>query len=426
MLGDINQFPHHVKLGGFGYVGNDGKPIVTNSLLQGDSHQSTTRTSAMNHHRMISARLVNDIGTGILNGIVPVWASEIAEYSARGTFIAMEFTLNIFGVLVAYWLGFGLSSIDNAQSAFRWRFQVAFRLAPLLFVLFLCFSFPEGPRWLYEVADIHGNVKIEETGEGTSYFQMFFGLKSGHCHTGRRIRLCIWLQILQTWTGMAGITIYGPTAFGIAGFSVQKTLWISGSKNIFYTFSTIICVFIVDRIRRRWTLWWGSGAQAVDKFLLSGVVRSMWISQEPFQWYLSLGGLNARAARSSDTANEKLDSPQDLKLFAHTVGLLCLANILRRKQHPAQSGQFVQYRMFVSGTAATFGTIYLYLFLKPEYIVPFLGFGAALKYWAYLSAFVAYKMHNLGRGEYYSFGVSNAVVGTLLWIAWGNRAIATI
>lgn len=50
------------------------------------------------------ARLINGVGTGILNAIVPVWATETAEHTSRGQFIAIEFTLNIFGVVVAYWL----------------------------------------------------------------------------------------------------------------------------------------------------------------------------------------------------------------------------------------------------------------------------------------------------------------------------------
>jgi hypothetical protein len=53
---------------------------------------------------MIIARLINGWGTGILNAIVPVWATETAEHKSRGQFVAIEFTLNIFGVVVAYWL----------------------------------------------------------------------------------------------------------------------------------------------------------------------------------------------------------------------------------------------------------------------------------------------------------------------------------
>ena len=62
------------------------------------------QTSAMNVNWMLCARVVNGIGTGILNAIVPVWATETAEHTSRGQFIAIEFTLNIFGVVVAYWL----------------------------------------------------------------------------------------------------------------------------------------------------------------------------------------------------------------------------------------------------------------------------------------------------------------------------------
>lgn len=50
------------------------------------------------------ARTLNGIGTGILNAITPVWATETAEHTSRGQFVSIEFTLNIFGVVVAYWI----------------------------------------------------------------------------------------------------------------------------------------------------------------------------------------------------------------------------------------------------------------------------------------------------------------------------------
>lgn len=60
--------------------------------------------SAQNIAWMLCARLINGIGTGHLNAIVPVWSAEVATHTSRGAFIALEFTLNIFGVVVAYWL----------------------------------------------------------------------------------------------------------------------------------------------------------------------------------------------------------------------------------------------------------------------------------------------------------------------------------
>ncbi|KAK7757798.1 hypothetical protein SLS62_000176 [Diatrype stigma] len=351
-MGGVNSSRHYIDLMGFGYVDDTGEPVVTDTLLQGGIMSvyylgtlvgclmggsigdrfgrintialgavwgiigASLQCSAMSADWMIVSRLVNGIGTGILNGIVPVWASELAHHSSRGAFIAMEFTLNILGVVVAYWLGFGLSFIDNGKSAFRWRFPIAFQLIPLLFLLFGCFLFPESPRWLCkverdeealyilqrlrgptgagaaqaeaELVDIRDIIQLELSTHGTSYIHMLLGLGSGKLHVGRRVQLVIWLQIIQCWTGIAGITMYGPTIFHIAGFDPEKSLWVSGLNNIFYAFATLICVFTIDRIGRRWTLYWGSVAQAIAMFLVGGLAK---------------GGLNAQATGSTEPAS---------------------------------------------------------------------------------------------------------------------------
>lgn len=77
--------------------------------------------------------------------------------------------------------------------------------------------------------------------------------------------------------------------FSIAGFGSQKAQWIAGLNNIFYTFSTLICVFTLDRIGRRWTLWWGAVGQAIAMFLAGGMSR---------------GGLNATAAGNTQQASQ--------------------------------------------------------------------------------------------------------------------------
>ncbi len=64
-----------------------------------------------------------------------------------------------------------------------------------------------------------------------------------------------------------------PTIFGIAGFNSQKSQWISGLNTIFYMFSTLICVFTLDRIGRRKTLYWGSIVQGIAMFLAGGFSR---------------------------------------------------------------------------------------------------------------------------------------------------------
>ncbi|KAL7276283.1 hypothetical protein RUND412_000749 [Rhizina undulata] len=335
MMAGVNNSKDYIDRMGYGYVDKDGTPVITNSTRQGGivaiyyfgtllgcllggvvgDKIGRIRTialgaiwailgaglqcSAMNVSWMCCARLVNGIGTGILNAIVPVWAAETAEYKSRGQFIAIEFFLNIFGVVVAYWLEYGLSTIDNGVTAFRWRFPIAFQIAPLLLLFSLCWFFPESPRWLVkagrlddakfilnrlrgkegmaaedELKDIVNVVELEKKhATRNSYFHMFFGIDSGDLHLGRRVQLVIWLQIMQEWIGIAGVTVYAPTIFRGAGFSADKSNWISGINNVFYMFSTLIAIFTLDRIGRRWTLYWGSVGMAISMFLAGAFSR---------------------------------------------------------------------------------------------------------------------------------------------------------
>ncbi|KAL1594877.1 hypothetical protein SLS59_008690 [Nothophoma quercina] len=328
MMGGVNTAYDYYTLMSFGHKGADGEPVVDDALLQGGivsvyylgtlvgcliggsigdrygriktifigaavaTVGACLQCSAMNHEWMICARLVNGWGTGILNSIIPVWATETAEHTSRGQFIAIEFTLNIFGVVIAYWLEYACSFYGDGTSSFIWRFPIAFQIPMLIALMAAVLFFPESPRWLVKVGreaegryvlgrlrgdtgadkekaeaefqDIVASCELERSNfRKQSYFHMLFGIGSGKLHTGRRVQLVVWLQIMQEWVGIAGVTIYAPTIFGIAGMSPTKRQWISGLNNIFYMFATLICVFTLDRIGRRWTCYWGSAGQGI-------------------------------------------------------------------------------------------------------------------------------------------------------------------
>ena len=130
----------------------------------------------------------------------------------------------------------GLSYIDNGASQIRWRLPVAFQIIPLLVLLGSVWFFPESPRGLVKVGRedearwVLGKLRDGTGPEGiraeaeyqeivavsalehestypTSYMSMLLGTGGGDLHIGRRVQLVIWLQVIQEWVGIAGVTI---------------------------------------------------------------------------------------------------------------------------------------------------------------------------------------------------------------------------
>lgn len=87
------------------------------------------QASAQNITWMMFARIIGGIGCGHLNTVVPIWTSELADPHLRGAFVAVEFTLAIFGSTMVYWMEYACTKLQS--EAFAWRFPVAFQMVKL-------------------------------------------------------------------------------------------------------------------------------------------------------------------------------------------------------------------------------------------------------------------------------------------------------
>ena len=99
------------------------------------------------------------------------------------------------------------------------------------------------------------------------------------------------------------------------------------------------------------------------------------------------------------------------------AGAVKLAREVWLAERPAEApADYDQLKAFTTGTAATFGAFYLYLYARKQPAVPLLIFGAALKTWAFASSAVLRLQGRLDRGSFASFGVSNGLIAGLFWI----------
>ncbi len=56
--------------------------------------------AAENFSWMACARILSGLGCGHLNTIAPIWTSELADYNLRGTFVAVQFAMAVFGAFL--------------------------------------------------------------------------------------------------------------------------------------------------------------------------------------------------------------------------------------------------------------------------------------------------------------------------------------
>ncbi|CAK7270321.1 hypothetical protein SEPCBS57363_004044 [Sporothrix epigloea] len=226
---------------------------------------------------MIVARVITGIGTGALTGITPVLVSEVSTAVHRGSYLGYVFIANYLGISLAYWLAFGLAFIDQGYSDVRWRFQLAFQTLPALLLLVGVKLLPDSPRYLASVdrieearevlTQLRGNydesvqrelleiVAVARETRRCSPIQFSKilagrGGKPGH-RLGRRAWLCLWLQIMASWTGITAVTAYSPTLLKQAGYTDLIQNGLAGGINTIGIVGTIISAQIVDRLGRR-------------------------------------------------------------------------------------------------------------------------------------------------------------------------------
>ncbi|KAG5352549.1 hypothetical protein C0989_001767 [Termitomyces sp. Mn162] len=102
-------------------------------------------TSSTTLAQLYVGRVVTGIGNGFNSSSIPVYQSETCGGEVRGKLVSLNSTVTIIGLVIAYWLDFGLSFVDGPA---QWRFPIGFQAFFALCLLFQGLVLPDSPRWL--------------------------------------------------------------------------------------------------------------------------------------------------------------------------------------------------------------------------------------------------------------------------------------
>ena len=186
---------------------------------------------------LVVYRIVGGVGIGIVSIVSPVYISEISPPKVRGTMVALYQLAITAGFVLAYLVNYLL--LVNVRVPELWRIMLGAEAAITLFFLVVILFIPESPRWL-EVRRCGGTLAKRIPWE-----------ELGRPGIVKAIAIGCALAILGQFMGVNAVLYYGPEIFADAGFAAQDSSFSTVLVGLVNLFSTVIAVFLIDRIGRK-------------------------------------------------------------------------------------------------------------------------------------------------------------------------------
>jgi SP family xylose:H+ symportor-like MFS transporter len=209
-------------------------------------------------------RILGGIGVGLASMLSPMYIAEIAPPKVRGNLVAWNQFAIIFGMLVIYFVNFGISksgSGDAWLNSIGWRYMFLSGTIPAVLFLLLLILVPETPRYLM----LKGNekaaravlAKLVTPEEGEKEISEIRASLAQH-HSGKLfsfgvglVLIGITLSVFQQFVGINVVLYYATDIFKGMGLTTNASLFqtiIVGAVNLVFT---VVAILAVDRFGRR-------------------------------------------------------------------------------------------------------------------------------------------------------------------------------
>ncbi len=223
---------------------------------------------AVNVTMFILFRIIGGLAIGSASVLSPMYISEVAPPAYRGRFTILFQLSLVVGILAAF--ATDLALIDTGENNWRWMFMSEGIPAMAFFVLL--FFVGRSPRWLVKKGLIgEAREVIAQTNNNGNNQQLLEDIQRSIDNEVvdhikylfkkpflRLVVIGLLIGMFNQFTGIAIVMIYSSDIFRAAGFGTESAIFqtvIVGATNLTFT---ILAMFFIDRIGRKWMLLAGS------------------------------------------------------------------------------------------------------------------------------------------------------------------------
>lgn len=247
--------------------------------------------------QLVVYRIIGGMGIGVVSIVSPLYISEISIPKYRGRMVALYQLAVTIGFLGAYLINFALlrwSSSDPTLSGdwmqliFStevWRGMLGMETIPALLFLVAILFIPESPRWLILrhkddqareiLRTMHRDPEVVES--QMSETRAAIAATSAEQSSLRLLRepavlrpvlIGVTIAMLGQFMGVNAVLYYGPSIFEGAGLAAQDSLWYQVWIGIVNVLTTVLAIFLIDKVGRKTLVYYGVSGMIVSLVLI--------------------------------------------------------------------------------------------------------------------------------------------------------------
>lgn len=245
--------------------------------------------------QLVVARILGGIGIGVVSIVSPLYISEVSIAQYRGRLVSLYQLAVTIGFLGAYLTNFQLLHFSQSGAVLNagwmnlvfvsevWRGMLGFCSLPAILFFCIIFFIPESPRWLIlkgrderavrifrkiYLSEVEVDTQLQGTKsvvQSETKSDWKFLLQPG---IFKAVLIGAAIAILGQFMGVNAVLYYGPTIFEEAGLSGGDALFSQVLVGIVNVVTTIIAVFIIDKVGRKKLVYYGVSGMVLSLLLI--------------------------------------------------------------------------------------------------------------------------------------------------------------